>query len=40
LLSTVSKRYVAAVDELALADPDIPVEELASVPEVTFVKRN
>ena len=40
MLSSVSKRYVAAVDELAVADPDVPVEELAPVPEVTFVRRN
>jgi len=38
LLSSVSKRYVLAVDELA--DPDVPVEEVAPVPEVTFVRRN
>jgi len=28
-----------AVDELAVADPDVPVEEPAPVPEVTFVRR-
>ena len=41
MLSSVSRRYVAAVDELApLADPVVPVEELAPVPEVKCVRRN
>jgi hypothetical protein len=36
----VSNRYVFAVVVLPLVVPDVPVEDVPPVPEVTFVRRN